>query len=43
MHHSAERLDTWGAFWFSPLDMVGWTAVFSLSLTLVGLTPEAVT
>jgi sterol desaturase/sphingolipid hydroxylase (fatty acid hydroxylase superfamily) len=41
-HHSAERLDTWGAFWFSPLDMVGWTAVFSLALTLVGLAPQAV-
>jgi len=44
MHHSAERLDTFGAFWFSPLDMVGWTALFSLCLTLiVGLTPEATT
>jgi sterol desaturase/sphingolipid hydroxylase (fatty acid hydroxylase superfamily) len=41
-HHSAERLDTWGAFWFSPLDMVGWTALFSLALTLVGLSPSAV-
>ena len=39
-HHSAERLDTWGAFWFSPLDMVGWTALFSLALTLVGLSPR---
>jgi sterol desaturase/sphingolipid hydroxylase (fatty acid hydroxylase superfamily) len=44
MHHSAERLDTFGAFWFSPLDMVGWTALFSLCLTLgVGLTAEATT
>jgi sterol desaturase/sphingolipid hydroxylase (fatty acid hydroxylase superfamily) len=44
MHHSAERLDTFGAFWFSPLDMVGWTALFSLCLTLiVGLAPEATT
>jgi sterol desaturase/sphingolipid hydroxylase (fatty acid hydroxylase superfamily) len=42
MHHSAERLDTWGAFWFSPLDMVGWTALISLTLTLVGLPPAAV-
>lgn len=41
-HHSAERLDTWGAFWFSPLDMVGWTVLFSLALTLVGLAPQAV-
>ena len=44
MHHSAERLDTYGAFWFSPLDMVGWTVLFSLALTLcVGLAPEAAT
>jgi sterol desaturase/sphingolipid hydroxylase (fatty acid hydroxylase superfamily) len=44
MHHSAERLDTYGAFWFSPLDMVGWTVVGSLTLTLVvGITPEAAT
>jgi sterol desaturase/sphingolipid hydroxylase (fatty acid hydroxylase superfamily) len=44
MHHSAERLDAYSAFWFSPLDMVGWTAVTSASLVLlVGLTPEAAT
>jgi sterol desaturase/sphingolipid hydroxylase (fatty acid hydroxylase superfamily) len=44
MHHSAERLDTFGAFWFSPVDMVGWTALNSLCLTLVvGLTPQAAT
>jgi sterol desaturase/sphingolipid hydroxylase (fatty acid hydroxylase superfamily) len=44
MHHSAERIDIFGAFWFSPLDMIGWTALFSLCLTLVvGLTPEAIT
>jgi sterol desaturase/sphingolipid hydroxylase (fatty acid hydroxylase superfamily) len=42
MHHSAERLDTFGAFWFSPLDMLGWTVLSSLALTLViGITPEA--
>lgn len=35
MHHSRERLDAFSAFWFSPLDMVGWTAVSSLALTLV--------
>lgn len=40
-HHSAERLDTYGAFWFSPLDMVGWTALSSVCLTLVGLSPQA--
>jgi sterol desaturase/sphingolipid hydroxylase (fatty acid hydroxylase superfamily) len=43
MHHSAERLDTWSAFWFSPFDMVGWTLLASVSLTVVGLTPEATT
>jgi sterol desaturase/sphingolipid hydroxylase (fatty acid hydroxylase superfamily) len=42
MHHSAERLDTFGAFWFSPLDMLGWTVLGSLALTLVvGISPEA--
>lgn len=44
MHHSAERVDTWSAFWFHPLDMIGWTAVSSLALTLVvGLSPSATT
>ncbi|MGE0031409.1 MAG: sterol desaturase family protein [Steroidobacteraceae bacterium] len=44
MHHSAERLDTFGAFWFSPMDVFGFTAVFSLALTLVvGVTAEAAT
>jgi sterol desaturase/sphingolipid hydroxylase (fatty acid hydroxylase superfamily) len=44
MHHSAERLDTFSAFWFSPLDTVGWTAVGSLALTvIVGLSAEAAT
>lgn len=42
MHHSAERIDVAGTFWFSPLDMIGWTALSSLCLTLVvGLTAEA--
>lgn len=44
MHHSAERFDTFSAFWFSPLDMVGWTVLPSLCLVLVvGITPEAAT
>ncbi|HEX7113189.1 MAG TPA: sterol desaturase family protein [Mizugakiibacter sp.] len=43
MHHSAERIDTFSAFWFSPLDMAGWTAVMSLALALVGLAPQAIT
>lgn len=44
MHHSAERLDTYGAFYFSPLDMIGFTFIGSLSLAvIVGLPPQAVT
>lgn len=44
MHHSAERLDSFGAFWFSPLDMIGWTFLGSLCLVLViGVTPQAAT
>lgn len=43
MHHSAERLDTYSAFWFSPLDMIGWTVLFSLCLTLAGISAEATT
>jgi sterol desaturase/sphingolipid hydroxylase (fatty acid hydroxylase superfamily) len=41
MHHSAERLDVPSAFLFSPLDMVGWTLVSTLALSLVGVTPGA--
>ena len=44
MHHSAERLDSYGAFYFSPLDIVGFTFLTSLSLTVVvGLSAQAVT
>lgn len=44
MHHSAERLDTFGAFWFSIPDMIGWTALSSLMLVLVvGVNPQAAT
>lgn len=43
MHHSAERLDVSSAFWFSPLDMIGWTLVSTLVLSLVGLSPAATT
>lgn len=32
MHHSAERVDVWGAFYFSPLDVIGFTFVGSLVL-----------
>jgi sterol desaturase/sphingolipid hydroxylase (fatty acid hydroxylase superfamily) len=42
MHHSAERVDSFGAFYFSPLDIVGWTVLGSLTLTLgVGLSAQA--
>ena len=42
MHHSAERVDVAGAFYFSPLDMIGWTFLGSLALVwAVGVTPEA--
>jgi sterol desaturase/sphingolipid hydroxylase (fatty acid hydroxylase superfamily) len=44
MHHSAERLDTYGAFYFSPYDMVGWTVLGSLCFSLIaGLSPQAIT
>lgn len=43
-HHSAERLDTFSAFMFHPLDVLGWTGVGSLCLVLlVGVTPGAAT
>lgn len=44
MHHSVERVDTFGAFYFSPLDMIGFTFLSSLALSVViGLSPEAIT
>ena len=44
MHHSAERVDTFGAFYFSPLDMLGFTFLGSLSLVVVvGISAEAAT
>jgi sterol desaturase/sphingolipid hydroxylase (fatty acid hydroxylase superfamily) len=42
MHHSAERVDIWGAFWFHPLDSLGWALLGSLALVLVvGVSAEA--
>tara|TARA_B100000965_G_scaffold386184_1_gene388202 strand:+ start:1134 stop:1253 length:120 start_codon:yes stop_codon:yes gene_type:complete len=32
MHHSAEVVDSIGAFYFSPLDMIGFTLLGSISL-----------
>lgn len=44
MHHSAERLDTYGAFYFSPLDMLGWAVLGSLCFGLIaGFSPSAIT
>lgn len=42
MHHSAERIDIWGAFYFSPLDILGWNLLTSLVLVLgFGISAEA--
>jgi len=43
MHHSAERVDSFGAFYFSPLDTIGFTFLSSISLSMVGLSAQAVT
>jgi len=44
MHHSAERIDTIGAFYFSPLDMIGFSMLGSLSMVvIVGVSPQAAT
>lgn len=42
MHHSAERVDIWGALYFHPLDTIGWALLGSLMLVLgFGITAEA--
>ena len=42
MHHSAERVDAYGAFFFSPMDMIGFTFLTSLALVVVaGFTVQA--
>jgi sterol desaturase/sphingolipid hydroxylase (fatty acid hydroxylase superfamily) len=42
MHHSAERVDVYGAFYFHPLDVIGFALVGSVSLVLVlGVTAPA--
>ncbi|PWT95422.1 MAG: fatty acid hydroxylase [Bacteroidetes bacterium] len=44
MHHSAERLDTYGAFFFSPFDMIGFTLLGTVCFSFIlGLAPQAVT
>jgi sterol desaturase/sphingolipid hydroxylase (fatty acid hydroxylase superfamily) len=36
MHHSAERVDTYGTFFFSPMDMIGFTLLTSLAMVWFG-------
>lgn len=44
MHHSAERLDTYVAFYFSPFDMTGWTILGTICFSFItGLAAQAVT
>ncbi len=44
MHHSAERLDTYGAFYFSPTDMIGFIVLNTLCFSFVmGLPAQSVT
>jgi sterol desaturase/sphingolipid hydroxylase (fatty acid hydroxylase superfamily) len=44
MHHSAERLDTYGAFYFSPFDMVGWIVLSMICFSVIaGFSAQAVT
>lgn len=43
-HHSAKRVDSYGAFYFSPMDMIGFTFLTSLCLAgIAGFTTEATT
>jgi len=43
MHHSAERLDTYGAFYFSPFDMIGWTLLGTICFSFIaGLPAQSV-
>jgi sterol desaturase/sphingolipid hydroxylase (fatty acid hydroxylase superfamily) len=43
MHHSAERIDIWGAMLFHPFDIAGFTVLASLVYSLVlGLSPGAI-
>ena len=44
MHHSAERLDVYGAFYFSPFDMIGFTVLGTICFSfLAGLPPQSIT
>ena len=35
MHHSAERLDSYGAFFFSPFDMIGFTLLGTVCFSFI--------
>ena len=42
MHHSAERVDIWGALYFHPIDTLGFTMVGSLALVVgFGISAQA--
>ena len=41
MHHSAERVDVYGTFFFSPMDVIGFTFLTSLAMIWVGFTVQA--
>ncbi len=42
LHHSAERLDSYSAFYFSPMDMMGFTFLGSMCLVMIaGFTAQA--
>lgn len=44
MHHSAERLDTYGAFYFSPMDMIGFTVLGTICFAFIlGLPAQSIT
>jgi sterol desaturase/sphingolipid hydroxylase (fatty acid hydroxylase superfamily) len=44
MHHSAERVDTYGAFYFSPFDMAGFTIIGTICFSFIaGLPAQAIT
>ena len=44
MHHSAERLDTYGAYYLSPAEMISFTLLGSFVFAfLMGLSPQATT
>ena len=44
MHHSSEKMDIPSTFYFSPMDMIGFTLLGSLVFALtMGLSPQAIT